>query len=86
MQSVSIGIVGAVAFIAALIMALAIFASPLIAALLFVIAFGGFLVWRGYSRSQAESRDGRRAVPSTEQASADAADTGPAVVAGRRRG
>jgi hypothetical protein len=88
MQSLSFGIVSAAFLIAAFLIAFAILASPLIAAVLFVIAFGAFLLRRGYRRAQADSRDRRpAATPTTEQASADLVeDSGPAVVAGQRDG
>jgi hypothetical protein len=87
MQLVSIGIVGTAVVVAALFIAFAILASPLMAAALFVIAFGAFLVWRGFRRADADARDRPMArIPTTEQASADVVeDSGPAVVAGRRR-
>jgi hypothetical protein len=74
-----------VAFVAvlALVIALAILASPIFAAAGFVVGFGAFLVWRGQRRAQREHRirhDSTR-VPSTEEASADTVeDSGVAQV------
>jgi hypothetical protein len=87
MQSLSFGLVGAGFLIVALLIGFAIFASPLIAAIIFVIAFGGFLLRRGFRRAESESRDRRPAgTPTTEQASADVVeDSGPAIAAGRPR-
>jgi hypothetical protein len=87
MQSLSFGLVGVGFLIVALLIGFAIFASPLIAAVIFVVAFGGFLLTRGFRRAQADSADRRAAgTPTTEQASADVVeDSGPAVVAARPR-
>ena len=87
MQAASFGLIGGMLLIVGLVMAFAILASPLIAAGLFVIAFGAFLVWRGSRRAQADAQDRRAAgTPTTEEASADPVeDSGPAAVAGRRR-
>jgi hypothetical protein len=87
MQSLSFGLVGAGFLIVAFLIGFAIFASPLIAAIIFVIAFGAFLMRRGFRRAESDSRDRRpAATPTTEQASADPVeDAGPAVVAGRPR-
>lgn len=89
MQALSFGLVGVFTIAAALVIALAILASPLLAAILFVIAFGAFLAWRGARRAQSERRDRSGApadTPSTPDASADpVADSGVGVVAGKRR-
>ena len=87
MQSLSFGLVGAGFLIVAFLIAFAIFASPLIAAIIFVIAFAAFLMPRGFRRAEADSRHPRPpGIPTTEQASADLVeDSGPAVVAGRPR-
>jgi hypothetical protein len=87
MQSLSLGLVTPVLLIAGLVIAFSIFASPLIAAVLFVIAFSGFLVWRGAHRAGAETGGWEQsAAPTSEEASADPVqDGGPAVVAGRHR-
>jgi hypothetical protein len=87
MQSLSFGLVGAGFLLVAFLIAFALFASPLIAAIIFVIAFGAFLLRRGFRRGQADSRNRRPAgTPTTEQAAADVVeDSGPAIAAGRPR-
>jgi hypothetical protein len=70
-QSLSGGLIAGLFFVAALVIALAILASPLFAAIGFVVVFGAFLVWRGWRRSEREIRGGGTKVPTTEEASAD---------------
>jgi uncharacterized membrane protein HdeD (DUF308 family) len=79
MQAVSLTLVLGLIAVGCLVLALVILASPLIAAIIFVIVFGAFLVWRGARRTEAqrrrrpESEAGSR-VPSTEEASYDPVD------------
>ena len=64
MQLISLSLVTVLLLIAGLVIALAILASPILAAVVFVIIFGGFLVWRGYRRAEADGgRGGRRGFP-----------------------
>jgi O-antigen/teichoic acid export membrane protein len=87
MQFLSLSVVSVLLLAAGLVIAFAILASPIIAAVLFVIAFGGFLVWRGYRRAEADTGRSRTArVPTTGEASADPVeDSGPATVAGKHQ-
>jgi hypothetical protein len=72
LQFLSLTLIVGFALIACLAIALAILASPIFAAFVFVVAFGAFLVWRGSRRAQVErSGGGRSRTPSTEEASAD---------------
>ena len=74
MQAVSLGLVLLFVLAIAFLIAFAILASPIFAAILFVVAFGAFLVWRGSRRAKHERSRSRPAdVPSTEQAAADPA-------------
>ena len=77
----------AAAVLFALVIGLAILASPIFAVAVFIVAFGAFLVWRGARRSEATRGLGQTAgVPSTEEASADPArDSGVADVPPERR-
>jgi hypothetical protein len=86
-QFLSLTLVVGLALIIGLVVGLAILASPLFAAALFVVAFGAFLVWRGARRSDATRGLGATAgVPSTEEASADPVrDSGVADVPPDRR-
>jgi hypothetical protein len=85
-QFLSLGLVIGFVLIACLVIALAILASPIFAAIVFVVAFGAFLVWRGSRRAKIERGAGRRQrVPSTQEAAADpVADSGPAAARPKR--
>jgi membrane protein implicated in regulation of membrane protease activity len=85
MQALSLSLVIGFAAVACLVFALAILASPLFAAIIFVIVFGAFLVWRGSRRARTgrptSHQQARSRVPSTEEASYDPVEdsvTGPA--------
>ena len=49
------------------IIAFAILASPLFAALIFIVCFAAFLVWRGARRTRPARQGGATNVPSTEE-------------------
>jgi len=71
-QALSVGIVLAFLIAVGLAIALAItFASPIIAFLIFLIAFGAFLVWRATKRGERRGEYAPRRVPTTRQATAD---------------
>jgi hypothetical protein len=76
MQAGSFGLVGSVVGVLLLAIVLGItLAAPLFAVLIFIPAFGAFLLWRGTRRSQATLRDrSETRVPMTEEASADPID------------
>jgi hypothetical protein len=82
-QVVSFGLVALLALAVALVIALAILASPLFAAVIFVVAFGAFLVWRGSRRANV-SGPRRRGVPSTEEAAGDPVEDSGVRVTGRQ--
>jgi hypothetical protein len=79
----------ALVFLLALAIAIAFAAAtaaPIIAAPIFAVLFGGFLLWRGADRTRSRRRPDHRRVPSTEEASADpVSDSGVADVPARTR-
>jgi hypothetical protein len=82
----SLTLVLVVVLLIALPIALAILASPIFAAIIFVLVFGAFLLWRGSRRAEAQrSRRRPAGVPSTEEAAADpVSDAGPRAAAASR--
>jgi hypothetical protein len=69
-QLVSLLLVMGVVVVLALVVGFAILASPIFAAVIFIVAFAGFLVWRGSRRTRpAGPGDPSRQVPTTEEAS-----------------
>jgi threonine/homoserine/homoserine lactone efflux protein len=84
MHLIPLLLIAFVIFLVALGIALAIAASPLLAAIVFVIAFGGFLVWRGKKRAESERRQEDSGVPTTQEAAADPAEDSGAALVGTR--
>jgi hypothetical protein len=86
-QFLSLTLMLGVVILIALVIGLAILASPIFAVGVFIVAFGAFLVWRGARRSEATRGLGETTgVPSTEEASADPArDSGLGDVKPERR-
>jgi hypothetical protein len=73
----SFGLIGGIVFLAALAIALAVFASAVLAVPLFLAALIVFLLWRGKRRAQPTNQRFRARVPTTSEAAADpAADSG----------
>ena len=74
MQGQSFIVVGGILFVALLVIGLAFgwagFAA-LLAMLVFLVAFGIYLVKRGKERARTEQSSGTRRVPTTEEAAAD---------------